>query len=383
MEAQQNPINSIRAMGRRRRQPRERNKHSADEHQPHDPVNPVLVIYQDHPPYLYAAINKPTSIPDRIEWHSPFILSKRNQSGEEDVFGTVVRTLGRLAAQLQKLVAFSSKTAQRLHEAGVSTDEQSGELPATPLSDAIIDEQDDLFEEVLFLSSMYVRILAEQFPSKDDQFTVTVYDYDDLPVEQLSVSNIGNLMAHNRYIAIRDDRVADLMSDRRYLSGDPQTGLNIKFAEYASRVSEFLESFTVRDLVEKLDQMTRELSSSSEVRDIIFLVQNLYTLGGLVMAAPSPPSGPVKAILDRVAPRLYEQRKLQLGTAAASPIDIRAEFTTPRFYLDGDLLDKKIKTSMIVNGNREELLMGYEQFFEMIKQSAGETKLYGNSPLRA
>lgn len=367
-------------MGRRRRQPRQRAKHSTREQHPPGHINRVLVIYQDQPPYLYAAINKFTSSPDKIEWHSPFILSKRNPSGDEEVYGTVVRILDRLAAQLEKLVAFSSRTAQRLHEAGVHADEQSGELPPGPLSDAIVHEQDGLLEEVLFLSSIYVRILTEQFPEKADRFAVAVRDYDRHPVGRLSVEQIGNLMAHNRYIAIRNNKIVDLMSDRRYLSGDAQTGLNFDFADFAHQTAEFLESFTVGDLSKKLVQMISQLSSSSEVGETIFIVQNLYTLGGLVMASPSPPSGPVKTILDRVAPRLYEQQRLKLGMPAQSSIDIRAEFTTPRFYLDGDLFDKKIKTSMTVNGEDEELLMDYEQFFELVTEAAGGIKLRSMPP---
>ena len=64
------------------------------------------------------------------------------------------------------------------------------------------------------------------------------------------------------------------------------------------RVQRALGALTVRDLIGKLHAATRNLSASSNVKDIVFLVQNLYTLGGLAMTADiRRVEGPLKSIL--------------------------------------------------------------------------------------
>ena len=187
-------------------------------------------------------------------------------------------------------------------------------------------------------------------PEKRDEFQVAVYDYDEQPVSRLPLRDTGNLMAHSRYIAIRGSRVVDLMSDQRSLVGDFETGLQFDFIEYLRGVSDFVASITVEDLAAMLLERVRELSPSSDIGDIVFLLQNLYTLGGFVMDTSSPLSGPVKAILDPMVPDLYERERQARGLPAGSAVTMQVAFTTPRFEFEGDLEDKKIRIS--VTGQR-------------------------------
>ena len=173
--------------------------------------------------------------------------------------------------------------------------------------------RDALLEEVVLTTSIYVRQLCEIFPSLT-KFQVTVYDYEGEPAGQTSLKQVGDLMAHNRYIAIRNRRIVDLMSDKKYLA-QPQTGLQLDFIEYLRSVSDLVESITVERLATVLRERTRKLSPSSRIGDIVFLMQNLYTLGGFMVQTGSPVSGPVRAILDRLAPDLYEQGETSQGSA--------------------------------------------------------------------
>ena len=347
---------------------------------PHEPLNRVVVRYRREGRYLYGAISKMGCDPQHPEWHDPFLISKDKSAGEEELYGTVVGAMERVADQFAKMDAFFERSDQRLREAGheVGPDLR---LPESGLSDVVVDEQDRLIEEVLLATSIHVRRLLEIFPEMRDEFQVAVYDYEKRPVSRSPLRDIGNLMAHSRYIAIRESRVIDLMSDQRSLAGDLQTGLQFDFIEYLRGVSDLVASITVKDLAAVLQARVRDLSPASDIGDIIFLLQNLYTLGGFVVDTTSPLSGPVRAILDRIAPDLFEREWQARGLPTGSAVAMRVTFTAPRFEFEGNLENKKIRTSLTVNGQTQTLDTDYEQFFRDVVAAAGTTKLWGSPPL--
>ena len=351
---------------------------SSGEQRLYEPLNRVLVIYKRVEPYQYGAISKMGCDPRHLEWHAPFLISKTNSAGEEEVYGTVGGILKRIVAQLAKMDAFGKRTSQRLSEAGLEVGPKH-QMQPSDLSNAIIDEQAALIEEVVLITSIYARQLHEMFHNLEE-LQVSVHDYEGKPAGRTSLKHVGDLMAHNRYIAIRDGRIVDLMSDKKHLA-QHQTGLQLDFIEYLRCVSDLVESITVERLATMLQERIRKLSPSPPIRDIIFLMQNLYTLGGFMVEAGSPLSEPVRAILDRLAPDLYEQEIQAKDLPAGSAATIQAVFTNPKFKFEGNLEDKKIKTIMTVNGQTETLVTGYEQFFQDVVAAAGSTRLCGAAPL--
>ena len=155
-------------------------------------------------------------------------------------------------------------------------------------------------------------------------------------------------------------------------------GLKINFLEYISEVEKVVSSITVKDLIAKLWRSTKTLSASSNIKDIIFLTQNLYTLGGSVVGSDSPiDAGPLKTILDRVA-KDYLERTYPNQTGPIT-VSVSLGFSMPRFYLEPDLDQKQIRVEMQVNGSSETLVMGYEEFFREVLGASGNRKLYANS----
>ena len=158
-----------------------------------------------------------------------------------------------------------------------------------------------------------------------------------------------------------------------------QMGLKINFSEYLSEVEKVVTGMTVEDLITKLRESTEDLSASSNIRDIIFLTQNLYTLGGFVVGSDAPiGSGPLKTILDRVATKHIERRYPQHSASEDSQI-VHVVFSTPRFYLEPNLDQKQIRIEMQINGNRETLIMAYEEFFREVLKASGDRRLYASS----
>ena len=250
-------------------------------------------------------------------------------------------------------------------------------LPESKLADRILDEQDELVEDVLVATSVNVRILSEIFPNKLKKHKVSVYDYDDGEVGKIELSKIADLLLHNRYLVIKGHQVVDLLSDKKSMADDLQMGLKIDFLEYVSEVEKVVSGLTVKDLIDKLWGMTKVLSTSSSVKDIVFLTQNLYTLGDSVVGDPVPiAGGPLKTILDRVAGNYIDRMFPNDSAPRGKTIPFPVVFRTPRFYLESDVDLKQIRTEVEVNGGPETLVMDYEEFFREVSKASGNAGLY-------
>ena len=341
--------------------------------------NILQVIYNvEHKPYLYGAVHRVHGDLNNQKMEKPFVVSKKRRVGEEVVYGTIRRLLEKIAFQIDKLKRFQLEAQAKLDSAGIAPlGRENPKLPESKVSERILDDQEALIEDVLVTTSVDIRILSEIFPQRLKKARVMVYDYDDQRIGQIELAKIADLLVHNRYICIRDTFVVDLLSDESFMDIKPQIGLKVNFLEYVAEVEKVVYGLTVKDLVNKLWGMTKKLSASSNIRDIIYLHQNLYTLGGLAVESGMPIStGPLKTVLDRVAIRHFEEKYPKSSTPDGFRVQISVLFTTPRFRWVPDLDQKQICINVQVNGAPEELVMGYEEFFSELLKGYGNTKLY-------
>ncbi len=334
----------------------------------------------EHKAYMYGAVHIVDGSVDNQWWERPFVVSKRSSGGEEIVYGTVKRTLQKILLQVERLKSFQSDAEAKLKAAGI-TPLTPGDsvLPESETTDRILNEQDNLVEDVLLAVSVNIRILSEIFRNKFKRHKVSVYDYDGGEVGRIALSNIADLLLHNRYLVIKGPQVVDLISDKQFLAEDHQMGLSINVPEFLSEVDRVVSGLTIKDLVGKLWAIAKGLSTTSSMKDIVFLTQNLYTLGDSVVRDPTPVTGgPLKTILDRVArnyiDRMYPNDSARRGVAVQTVLTFR----TPRFYLEPDLDHKQIKTEVQVNGSAETLVMDYEEFFREVSKASGNARLYEN-----
>ena len=346
--------------------------------------NRIHVFYNAaHPPYVYGAVQIIDGDVKNLRRERPFVMSKRRSNGQEVVYGTVSRILEKISSQVRRLDDFRSKTRRELSRAGITpSDPEASMLPESAISDRILDEQDDLIEEVLQSVSVHLRILSEVLPSNFEKRKVTVYDYDDRAVDKIRLDRVSDLLLHNRYILVRSPYVVDLISDKQFMSSKPQMGLKIDFTEYIVEAGRLVDGITVKDLVGKLWGMTKALSASSSIRDIVFLLQNLYTLGGSVLGTDAPvDAGPLKTILDRAATEHIHSRRQRSTGHGRTKVRVQLTFTTPRFYLQPDLDNKQIRVATKINGRPETLVMGYEEFFSEVVGASGNRKLHTAAPM--
>ena len=341
--------------------------------------NRLLVLYTDkYPPYVYAAVQMVDGNVDNLRKERPFVLCKNTPGKEPVIYGTVNRTIQKIVDQIDRLQHFANDTATELASAGITpAGEEAAILPQSDISMRIMDEQEELIEDILLAISVHIRVLSEIFPQQLRCYTVKVLDYDTEYVGEIELKEIANLLVHQRYLLVKTPHVIDLISDRRFMSDQPQMGLKVDIYEYLENVQRVIDELTISNLIEKLLQMTSELSPSTNIKDIVFLIQNLYALGDSFMGeGGTSVDGPLKPILNRVANAIFE--KMYPGDSLPRNVTIPTHltFTTPRFLLEPDLDNKQIRTTTYVNGTPEALTLDYEEFFAEVLKAAGSQPLY-------
>ena len=192
--------------------------------------NRVQILYNSkHEPYLYGVVHRVDGDLNNQWWEKPFVISKKRWNGEEVVYGTIKRLLERIMSQIDRLRRFQLEAQARLDAAGITSSSQdSAELPKSEVTDRIIDEQEELIEDVLLTTSVNVRILSEIFPQKLEKSKVNVYDYDCGRVDRIELSEMADLLLHNRYILVKDHYVVDLISDKKFMAQKPPNGFEDK-----------------------------------------------------------------------------------------------------------------------------------------------------------
>ena len=227
-----------------------------------------MVVYRYEHPYLYGALNKMDYVEksgpntQKLQWHPPFAISRHTTDGKEIIYGTIIRTVERAMIPISKWMPDFDAL---VHSSNMTPEE-------------IIEQQDFLTEDALLTTAIYVRILSEWFPNKARQFKIPIYNYDGEQVDGINLKRLGDLVAHQKYISVRNGYVVDLISTKRNLNRSTQLGLKFCFIDYLNCLASFVDSFTVKDLATKLWSLTHSLSRSSKPTDIVFLVQNLHAL---------------------------------------------------------------------------------------------------------
>ena len=329
----------------------------------------VSIFYNDqHEPYLYGVIQVVDGELSSRRFDSPFIISKRREGKPEVVYGTVTQLFEKVMKSFMRLTRFRDQTQAQLQAEGIAPLD-GNLLDDSRLSADIIDRQDDLIEEIFVSTCVHVRILAEIFPNRLNQYKIPVYNYEGDHEADITLKSLSNMLQHHRYFVVREQYIIDLVSANEYLIEDrPQMGLKIDFAEYMAKVNEMVHGITVKDLIGVLRGHTKRVSAASSPKDIVFLTQNLYTLGGVVVRNIS---GPLETVLNNVI-----NKTLNRAQRRARSMSVRVEFTTPRFYLEPDLTDKKIRTEVDVNGIRRQYVLDYKEFFAQIVKGYGNQTLY-------
>lgn len=339
-------------------------------------LNRIHVLYTSSAePYLYGAFARVHGeTPEaKLTQERPFPVSRTLSDGHEQVYGTVTEMLHEVDSSIDKIRRFAQATETQAAAAEVSPSADDQSRPDSGLSDTILVDYEKLAKETLALVSITFRRLSEILPQLKD-FRTNVYDYDNNVVSQIRLSQVSNLILDNRYLCIRGQYIAGIVSDERCLGVVPQSGLTIDILEYLQQVIRAINDISVGDLLELLRRELQTLSVSSNVNDVIFLHQHLYILGEVILERTSARGGPLESFMNKAAEGYLE--KLSSRPEAPDTVHISLQFTTPRICWDPDLDKGEITITARVNEQEEQLAMDQEEFINAAIAAYGDAKLH-------
>ena len=342
----------------------------------------IAAVFKAQPPFVYGSISymKSDEVIDGVvtpRWSTPFLLS-RAIDGEERVYGAVTLLLRSIVREMQRIKGFQDKTRAKLDKSRTPRTVTGSIITVndSTVSQKIVEEQDQVYEETLNAVAPYFRRLAELFRSRAEKQQITIFDYDGKPTpRKISLVEVNNRLLHARYFAIRDAELYDLFTDKKGYFTRSDIGYKIKLAEYFTEVMDFVCSFSVRDLVVKLRGVMKSLSISSDIADVIFLYQNLYRLGDSIFSPTvSINESFIATILNSVANS--EVKKKWRNGVPPEGILQTVKFTSPKFHPRiHNLNEKAVRVTMIVNGKDEEYILNYQDFFEQLTSRFGNNRL--------
>ena len=341
----------------------------------------LYVRYQKSGPFLYGHIHVVRGNVDNQEASYPFIVSKHIQN-REIVYGSMIALMNKIAGLKFRFDERQRAIGQSLPEdvkssvrTVVENDKVVHELPESEQLDWVLQEQEERLEETIMLMLLNLRTLLDILSGKGDR-KIDVYDYEDKLAGETSLREIANLLMHHRYFVVRGEYLHDLFSGDAQLTSQQRFGAKIRATELFDEIFNCLSGIRVRDFVGVLRSQLERLTIDSEMKDIVFLIQNIHSLWYIMQErfTDSRFSEVMDLLFREVQKRHIDSKKKRRGTKAGN-YSFRFPFTTPRFKIDDDLSAKRIVMQLTVSGRNEEFKFGYEEFFKVL------TKVYGDDPL--
>ena len=341
----------------------------------------IYVMYQKSGSFVYGHIRVVRGSIDHQESSYPFIVSKHIHN-REIVYGSMVALMNKIAGlkfrfdERQRAIGGSlPEDVKTSVKTVVENDKVVHEVPESEYLETILQEQEELLEETIMLILMNLRNLFDILSGKGDR-KIDVYDYEDKLVEETSLREIANLLMHHRYFVIKGEYIHDLFSGDAQLASQQRFGSKIRVTELFDEMFNCLTGIRVRDFVGVLRSQLERLTVDSEMKDIVFLVQNIHSLWYIMQErfTDSRFSEVMDLLFREVQKRHIDSIKKLRGNKAGN-YSFRFTYTTPRFKIDDDLSARRIVMQLRVSGKSEEFKFGYEEFFRVL------TKVYGEDPL--
>ena len=242
---------------------------------------------------------------------------------------------------------------------------------------------------ILLLLSSQTRNLYEIFPRLNSQ-SISLLDYENMEVGKVKVKELFDHFVHNRYLFVDGEHVADIFSakfaKKSHIS-NMFMGYKINWRDYVAAIEHSIDDVKVRDLTGLLKGRLKGLSSRASHKDIVFLIQNLESLSGVLKTKiPTEKYSPMLSLLFDEAIK----EKLEKLNGVTDHVKVALSFASPHVKIHEDLSEKKFKIQVRCRflvgeekkrvGYSEELEefsrdVGYEQFFECVNDAFGSDAL--------
>lgn len=330
---------------------------------------------------MYGHIHVVRGSTNNQESSYPFIVSK-DIHNREIVYGSMVALMFKIAGLKFRFDERQRTLGESLPEdvkSSIRTVEENDrivhEVPETENLESILHEQEELLEEAIMLILMNLRNLFDIMGGKGDR-KIDVYNYEDKLVEKTSLREIANLLMHHRYFVVKGEYIHDLFSGDAQMASQQRFGSKIRVIDLFNEMFNCLTGVRVRDFVGVLRSQLERLTVDSEMKDIVFLIQNIHSLWYIMQERFTDSRfSEVMDLLFREVQQRHIDSTRKLRGNRAGKYRLQFTYSTPHFKLDDDLSARRIVMQLRISGKNEEFKFSYEEFFEVL------TKVYGDDPL--
>ena len=173
---------------------------------------------------------------------APFIISTELE-GKEIVYGSVSSFIFKIDALIDRLRDQQQEADRFLNDRNIKPLKEERqhdgiivELPGSKTTDLFLLDQEEKLEEIMFLMSIYLRLLIEIFGDAIDE-KLTVYDYEgNRSSNQISMRSFIGMFVHHRYFVTRGEYVAGIFSDKKQLPSSKILGSKVRISEFFDAV---------------------------------------------------------------------------------------------------------------------------------------------------
>ena len=249
-------------------------------------------------------------------------------------------------------------------------------LPEEDWANVIIHRQGEILRDALLLSGIYVRTLLEDF-SGQGNLDVPIYDYEGQPAGSVKLTEIFNTLEHHRYCVVSGEFIHDIFSRKGPLGSDQLIGSKLKTEELFDAILEFVSRIKVRDFVGVLRKMLIDLSTDSSRHDAISAIQNVHSIAQIIQERATIHGTPSEFAMFFVD-QLTADEKRMLDSArneGKENVGWTKVFGLPHFKIGDHLRDRKMKATLMVNGNDETFEFGWNEFFNELIKAHGDESL--------
>lgn len=345
-----------------------------------DNQNRLILMYNRQVSDLYGAVRIIKGNLDNQITSNPFIISK-TVSGREIVYGSIVASIEKSVLIISQYVDQQRNALEDwFTERGLPIPKpqyQDGyavvPFPESEPGEHFIHDRELETEDTILLLSIHLRTLIETFSGKF-RHRIPLYGYENQALGEASLKDIYDRLMHYRYFVIRDGYMIDLISHDGALDPKNFFGSKVRVSDFFDGVLDTINGITIKEYVGALLSRLRRLSVKSEPKDIIFVVQNVHSLTKIVAdrMVDSRASDFLHIMFDGIVEELFEKTtKPKPGEIMTIPI----QFTAPNFKISDDLSNLGIQIDVTVNGKREQIVVGAQEFLKRLAQ------VYGNDAL--
>ena len=343
----------------------------------------LFTIYKKVGSHLYGAIStigpedaaRGGTVP--LDWSYPFVISKQVDD-REIVYGSLLHLIGEVAKPIFRMNHRVRALADSLPEEVRSSMRVSHTgnvvIYESEFPDWLLHRQEELTKEGLLLSGLHLRTLLEILSGRRNE-SVNVYDYDGNANGTVTLNELFHILMHHRYCVVSGDFIHDVFSGKSQLESPRLFGSKVKSSDLFNEMLKYVSTITINDFVGVLRGRLENLTVQSEPRDIMFAVQNVHSLAGIIgERIPEKRFPKMQELLFREF-TAEEKRQVEEATRQNKTVRLVRYFREPSFKIDPALHEKRIEMSININGKSESFTFEQDQFFGVL------TRVYGDDPI--